>query len=151
MTKDEKPFWEVKTLEEMDRQEWESLCDGCGLCCLIKLEDEETEERYYTRIACHLLDIGACKCSKYQERHKYVSDCIDFTIDALRTIDWLPPTCAYKLVDEGKPLHWWHPLVSGDDESVHQAGVSLRDWGVSEGKVKPEAFDKYISKHPFKG
>lgn len=132
-----KPFWELKTLEEMTPDEWESLCDRCGLCCLVKLEDEDTGEIHKTDIACKLYDAKACSCSAYSARHKKVDDCIKLTPEAVRTIRWLPRTCAYRLLGEGKPLAPWHPLVSGRPESVHEAGISVKGRiGGSEKTVK---------------
>ena len=129
------PFWRRKTLEEMTEEEWESLCDGCGQCCLNKLEDAETGEVALTWAACRLLDLGTCKCSDYANRFKQVPDCINMTPESTRNTGWLPQTCAYRLVDEGKDLYWWHYLVSGDPNTVHQAGVSVRDIAVHEDRV----------------
>ena len=126
------PYWRTKTLEEMTREEWESLCDGCARCCLIKLEDEETGEIAYTDIACRLLDTGTCRCTRYRQRLRLVPECVDLTPEQVRSLDWLPSTCAYRLVAEGRDLAWWHPLVSGDPETVHKAGISVR------GRVVPE-------------
>ena len=138
------PFWRAKTLEEMSAQEWESLCDGCGRCCLVKLEDEESGEVHLTRIACRLLDHGSCRCSDYPNRFQKVHDCIKIDAAKVREIEWLPPTCAYRLVGERRDLFWWHPLLSGDPETVHQAGVSVRGWATSEAKVKPKDMHRYI-------
>lgn len=128
----EEPYWRTKTLEEMTRSEWEALCDGCARCCLIKLEDEETGKIAYTDIACRLLDIGTCRCSRYRRRLRLVPQCVELTPAEVRELDWLPSTCAYRLVAEGRDLAWWHPLVSGDPETVHKAGISVR------GRVVPE-------------
>lgn len=142
-------FWKNKPLSEMNRQEWEALCDGCGACCLIQLEDEDTGERMFTKVACKLLDIGACKCKSYETRHEIVQTCSKVTLELLETADWLPPTCAYRLLYEGKPLYWWHPLVSKDPETVHQSGVSVRGWARSEEDVGDEIDEKYFAPNLF--
>jgi uncharacterized cysteine cluster protein YcgN (CxxCxxCC family) len=122
----ETPFWE-KPLSDLTRAQWEKLCDGCGRCCLVKLEDEDTGAIHHTSIACKLLDQESCRCGDYKNRREHVPDCIRLTLAKLQTIQWLPPTCAYVLRNEGKPLPPWHPLISGDPDSVHDAGVSVRD------------------------
>lgn len=126
------PFWRTKPLGAMTRAEWESLCDGCGRCCLHKLRDEDTGELGWTNVACRLLDIRSCRCSDYANRRARVPDCVKLTPKRVATIDWLPPTCAYRLVQEGQDLPWWHPLVSGDPETVHEAGVSVRGKAIGE-------------------
>ena len=126
------PYWRTKTLDEMTREEWEALCDGCARCCLIKLEDADTGEIAYTDIACRLLDLGRCRCTRYRQRLRLVPDCVDLTPENVRKLGWLPSTCAYRLLAEGRDLAWWHPLVSGDPETVHEAGISVRDRAVSE-------------------
>jgi uncharacterized cysteine cluster protein YcgN (CxxCxxCC family) len=123
---DDLPFWRRKTLPEMTEAEWESLCDGCGRCCLNKLEDEDTGRIYYTNVGCRLLDDQACRCRDYDNRSAQVSDCVRLTPDNVGTLNWLPPTCAYRLVAAGRDLYWWHPLVSGDADTVHAAGISVR-------------------------
>jgi uncharacterized cysteine cluster protein YcgN (CxxCxxCC family) len=138
------PFWATKRLEEMSRAEWESLCDGCGQCCLIKVEDEDTTSIYLTRLACRLLDVGSCRCSDYAKRHASVPDCVVIDPKNVRKLKWLPESCAYKRIAEGRGLAWWHPLVSGDPDTVHQAGVSVRDWARSEVGVRPGAIARYI-------
>lgn len=120
------PFWRTKTLEAMTPAEWESLCDGCGRCCLLKLEDEDTGAIHHTDIGCTLLDGLTCRCRDYVHRQKRVPDCVRLTPEAVRTIAWLPQTCAYRLVRDGEPLYPWHPLVSGRAASVHEAGISVR-------------------------
>ena len=120
------PFWKTKTLEEMNAAEWESLCDGCGKCCLSKLEDEDTGEIYFTSVGCRLFNAKTCRCRDYENRFAQVPDCVGLTPENVRTIAWLPSTCAYRLVAEGRDLFPWHPLISGDKNSVHKAGISAR-------------------------
>ena len=122
----DEPFWKTTELEAMSPAEWESLCDGCGKCCLAKLEDEDTGEIYWTSVGCRLFDAGTCRCTDYDHRLERVADCVRLTPQNVRTITWLPSTCAYRLVAEGQDLYWWHPLVSGSPETVHEAGISMR-------------------------
>lgn len=139
-----RPFWQTRALTEMSRDEWESLCDGCGRCCLRKLEDEETHEIAYTDVACHLLDLRTCRCRNYPNRLSLVKDCVSLSPDDKAQFSWLPSTCAYRLLDEGKPLPDWHPLVSGSDQSVHAAGISVRGRCVSETHVAEEDVEDRI-------
>ena len=129
------PFWKQKSLAELSRDEWESLCDGCGKCCLHKLEDEDTDEIVYTNVACALLDIGTCRCTNYFERTFRVPDCVELTATNLTGLEWLPPTCAYRLIHEGKDLEWWHPLVSRDPDTVHRANVSVQGRAIPENQA----------------
>lgn len=127
-----KPFWEAKRLEQMTVQEWESLCDGCGLCCLVRFEDEETDEIIPTRVSCKLFDAQLCRCKDYENRKQHVSDCIKLTPWNIDDLMWMPKSCAYRRIHEGRGLASWHPLISGDPESVHEAGVSVRGQTISE-------------------
>ncbi|WP_173932326.1 YcgN family cysteine cluster protein [Chelativorans sp. Marseille-P2723] len=120
------PFWKSKPLLAMSDAEWESLCDGCGKCCLAKLEDEDTGEILWTSVACRLFDSATCRCSDYSGRLARIPDCVQLTPENVFELGWLPSTCAYRLLAEGKELAWWHPLVSGDPETVHKAGISVR-------------------------
>jgi uncharacterized protein len=124
--REERPFWQRKTLDEMDQAEWESLCDGCARCCLVKLEDEDDGTILPTDIGCALLDAGSCRCTDYANRSQRVPDCVTLTPQAVRSLNWLPPTCAYRLVADGKDLPAWHPLVSGRHETVIEAGISVK-------------------------
>lgn len=132
----EQPFWKRKRLGEMTLEEWESLCDGCGKCCLNKIEDIDTGEISPTDVACRLLDLGSCRCTNYAKRKRLVPDCVVLTPTNIESIAWMPRTCAYRLIAEGKDLAWWHPLVSGDPESVHKAGVSVRGRAISERRLR---------------
>ena len=125
-------FWETKTLAELDRGQWEALCDGCGKCCIHKLEDEETGDLYPTNVACRMLDRRSGQCKDYRNRRAYVPDCVRLTVKNVHTTEWLPSTCAYRLRANGEPLPDWHYLVCGDREAVHAAGESTRGWTVSE-------------------
>ncbi len=138
------PFWKTKTLGEMSRSEWESLCDGCGRCCLVKLEEEDTGEIHITRLACAMLNVGSCRCKDYENRFAKMPDCVSIDVEKAKELPWLPGTCAYRLVAEGRDLSWWHPLVSGSPETVHQAGISVRSFAMSEKRVKEENYWRYI-------
>ena len=128
----QKGFWKTTAPKEMTSQEWESLCDGCARCCLLKLEDIDTGEIAYTDIACKLLDSGACRCSDYKNRQVSVPDCVVLEAKNIADLGWMPSSCAYRLIAEKKDLAWWHPLVSGNPNTVHEAGISVR------GRVVPE-------------
>ncbi len=143
------PFWETKSLDEMSPEEWESLCDGCGRCCLVKLEDEETGDLHHTDVACRLFDAETCRCRDYRDRSRLVPDCVTLTPREVRSLRWLPPTCAYRRIEEGRGLAWWHPLVSGDPATVEAAGVSARGRVfASEDDVTIEAMQARIRRWP---
>lgn len=125
-------FWREKPLDAMNRDEWESLCDGCGKCCLHKLEDDETGEVHYTNVACRFLDPETIQCGKYMTRQRYVGNCVVMTPELLNTLPWMPSTCAYRLLYEGKDLFAWHPLVAGNREAIHAAGASVKGRVVDE-------------------
>ncbi len=142
------PFWRTKSLDEMTRTEWESLCDGCARCCLNKLEDWDTGQIVWTDVGCTLLDGESCRCKDYENRAATVPDCIQLTPEEVRTITWLPPTCGYRLVREGADLYWWHPLVSGDPDTVHQAGVSVQGRTVPEDGMALEEYEHHVVAWP---
>ncbi len=143
---DDNAFWRRKALAQMSPEEWESLCDGCGKCCLLKLEDEDTGAFYPTDVACYLLDGGICRCGDYQNRKRLVPDCVVLTPQNVRELGFMPSTCAYRLLAEGKDLPWWHHLVSGDPESVHQASASARHRSISEKEVPDAELEDHIVK-----
>ena len=135
MTKNEH-FWKTKSLSQMTKAEWESLCDGCGKCCLHKLEDIDTGEISISNVSCSFLDETSCRCKDYNNRQENVADCIQLDLKNLKTLQWLPSTCAYRLIDEGKSLYDWHHLISGSSETIHKKGMSVRDYAVNESKLK---------------
>ena len=149
---DDTPFWKRKSLSEMSDREWESLCDGCGKCCLVKLEDaDDSRKTYFTDVGCKLLDGHSCRCTDYKHRAAKVSDCVKLTPRNISRIVWLPPSCAYRLLAEGRDLYWWHPLVSGDPETVHAAGVSVRGRvGAGEEAVRDEELEDRIVSWPLR-
>ena len=145
------PFWRRKTLEQMTPDEWESLCDGCGRCCLNKLEDEDSGKIYFTDVGCKLLDTEGCRCGDYDNRSDKVPDCVRLTPQTVREIAWLPPSCGYRLVAAGRDLYWWHPLVSGDPDTVHEAGISVRGRvAASESTVPDDELEEHIVSWPGK-
>jgi len=137
-------FWKSRSLDDMNEQEWEALCDGCGRCCLLKIIDDDTDETYYTNVVCQYHGNDACRCSQYRDRSLLVPDCIKVTPEVARTETWLPSTCAYRLLAEGKPLFDWHPLVSGNPDSVKEAGIAITDKVVSEKYVHPDELDEHL-------
>lgn len=138
------PFWKTKALEEMNSEEWEALCDGCARCCLVKLEDEDDGQIHLTRLACSMLNVRTCRCSDYENRFKKMPDCLQIDAKMARELKWLPSTCAYRRVAEGRDLAWWHPLISGSHETVHQAGIAVATFAMSEKRVKEENYIRYI-------
>ena len=144
MVTDQAAFWNNKSLDAMTQEEWESLCDGCGRCCLHKLEDMDTGLLFYTNVACRLLDEQRCRCSDYRERVRLVQDCLVLSAGDPEQFSWLPLSCAYRKLANGEPLDWWHPLVSGDPETVHQAGISVRGKIVSETGVPREQLEDHV-------
>ena len=145
---EEIPFWRRKALSEMTVKEWESLCDGCGKCCLIKLEDADNGELFFTDVACHLLDLKSCRCGNYENRQKLVDDCVVLTPQTIDEAHFMPSTCAYRLLAEGKDLYWWHHLVCGDFDTVHRASISVQGRAVSEKKVPDQALEDHIVDWP---
>lgn len=129
-------FWIGKTLAELTLAEWEALCDGCGKCCLHKLEDEDTGQLFFTNVACRLLNLTTARCSRYADRFRWVPDCVPLTPAEVQRVNWLPSTCAYRLRAEGQPLPEWHPLLTGDPDSTRQAGVSVCGWAIPEQRAK---------------
>lgn len=138
------PFWKTKSLAEMTRSEWESLCDGCARCCLHKLEDIDTREIGYTNIVCRLLDIEACRCMDYENRHTEVPTCVFLDVNNVNEFNWLPDTCAYRLLAMGEDLAWWHPLVSGNPETVREAGISVHGIAIPEGEIDMKELEDHV-------
>jgi uncharacterized cysteine cluster protein YcgN (CxxCxxCC family) len=156
---DDIPFWRRKTLSQMTDAEWESLCDGCGRCCLVKLEEEPAEGMpepenpgiYFTDVGCRLLDTHSCRCRDYPRRDALVPDCVRLTPQTVEEIGWLPPSCAYRRIAEGEDLGWWHPLVSGDPDTVHAAGISVRGRvHLDEDQVAKEHLEDHIVGWPLR-
>ena len=137
-------WWNQKPLAELDARQWEALCDGCARCCLHKLEDEDDGEVFYTRVRCRYLDEQTCRCSDYPNRSVLVENCIRLDASSVGSLDWLPATCAYRMRAQGLPLAAWHPLVSGDPDSVHRAGISIRGRCISDEFVHPDGYDEHI-------
>lgn len=144
----ETPFWQTTALAAMTAEQWESLCDGCAKCCLVKLQDIVTDEIAYTDIACQLLDLDTCRCTDYSDRQRLVPNCVALSPANISTLGWMPSTCAYRLLAEGDDLPWWHPLVSGDPETVHRAGISVRHRVLPESAVPDHAAHTRIVSWP---
>lgn len=145
MVKETVPYWKTKTLEEMNDDEWELLCDGCARCCQIKLEDDDDGEIYYTQLVCRLLDLDSCQCTEYETRSKLVPTCVSMKAKDVRNIKWMPDTCAYRLLAEGKDLPEWHPLISKDKYSVIDANISVRGNVIPEYKVPEDEWEYYVT------
>lgn len=137
-------FWETKTLEQMRSDEWESLCDGCGLCCLVKIEDEDSGKIFNTTVSCCQLDVETCRCRDYKNRLSDVPMCLQLTIENLPELSWLPESCAYKRISTGQTLPDWHPLITKDKDSVHEAGISAKWFAQSEEYVHPEQLVEFV-------
>jgi uncharacterized protein len=138
------PFWERKGLTELNHQEWEALCDGCGQCCLFKIEDDDTGEIFQTCIACRLLDVETCRCRHYRNRHRLVPQCLKISATGFDKFHLLPESCGYRRINEGRPLPDWHPLLTGDPESVHRADASVRGKVIPEENVPPTQFEDFV-------
>lgn len=139
----QKPFWERKTLAEMTPEEWESLCDGCGKCCLYKFEDIDTKELFFTHIACKFLDLEHVRCRVYEQRARHMPSCMVLTPDNIANFYWLPETCAYRRLAEGKKLPGWHPLITGRKDSVQQSGNSVQQFAIPETEIDMERLEEY--------
>ena len=144
MDAETKPFWKTKSLQQMSAEEWEALCDGCGWCCMHKIEDEESGQVYTTHVACRLLNLKTCRCTNYPRRLELVDTCLKITPANVLELTWLPETCAYRLVLAGKPLPRWHPLISGDPDSVHRAGISVRGHVMREADADMSRIEDYV-------
>ncbi|ADZ91585.1 YcgN family cysteine cluster protein [Marinomonas mediterranea] len=138
------PFWKTTTLEDMESDQWESICDGCGKCCLQKLQDDETDEVYYTDLSCHQLDIAKCQCKVYETRELLVESCLTLKVEDIPEFHWLPDTCSYRVLSETGDLPNWHPLVVGDDKEMQRQGLKVSHYAVSESKVDEEDWDTHI-------
>jgi len=139
------PFWERKTLAQLSQQEWESLCDGCAKCCLVKLQNEDTDKTYITNVACKLLDIDSCRCGDYPHRAERVSMCMLLSADKIESFEYLPQSCAYRCLHEGRPLPSWHPLITGNKTMVHEGGHSIQAYALSEEFIHPEQLEDHIT------
>ena len=137
-------FWKTISLDELTTEQWESLCDGCGQCCLVKLEDADSGDVFYTDVVCYLLDQDVCRCGDYTHRCILVPDCVKLTPDNLRDLSWMPVDCAYRRLAEGRELAWWHPLVSGSSATVHESGASVKGKAISETEVDINDLEDYI-------
>ncbi len=137
-------FWKEKSLFEMTSEEWESLCDGCARCCLHKLEDEDSDEVHYTAVVCRYLDEDQCRCTQYEKRTELVPDCVQLTPVGALDYSWLPKSCAYRTLAEGRELEWWHPLVSGTQATVHEAGISVKGKCVAEQYVHESGYEEQV-------
>ncbi len=144
MTKNTTNFWETKTLSEMTTTEWESLCDHCARCCLLKLEDIDTGKVFYTNVSCKLLDMEKCQCTQYSERSTLVPDCVTLTANEINELNWMPSSCAYRLLSEGKSLPTWHPLLTGNQASVAEAGISISSYATNEDEIAGDDIQDYI-------
>jgi uncharacterized protein len=137
-------FWKTKTLAEMTPAEWESLCDGCARCCLYKLEDEDTGEYFYTNVVCRFLNTDTCRCTVYDQRTELMPTCVALNVRLAGELKWMPASCAYRLLAEGQPLPTWHPLVSGNPNSIHEAGISVEGITLAEDEVDMENLEEYV-------
>jgi len=137
-------FWKTISLDELTTEQWESLCDGCGQCCLVKLEDADSGDVFYTDVVCYLLDQDACRCGDYKQRCILVPDCVKLTPDNLQDLSWMPVDCAYRRLAEGRELAWWHPLVSGSSATVHESGASVKGKAICETEVDINDLEEHI-------